>query len=361
MKRIDRYIARGYIVRFIAVVLVIFGLYVSFDAVKRIDEIQQGAMEETLPKVLAYYAYQFPTRILDIVAPLLLVAGGLVLVQMSRHGELLTLKASGISLRRTMLPIFICTVPVVGLAFWARESLVPWAFQQEQLLNRELEQKRVGPFLIRDEVEDYKLFVGRYDFSEHTMERVSLLRFYPDGGVRRVLEADNGRWGDGGKIHLETISIQEYDESGNPVDRPEVHTSKSIESSLRPYDFVEAKEDAMRTSLPTFTLLDLHHKVQRNPQNPRFRVMLHSRLAEPLAAFVLLLIGLPLLVGFEHSMQSRVLGAVVCILVAAGFKVLSFVALSMGNTGLIPPLWAAWFMPAVGGGIGLILFARMRT
>lgn len=361
MKRIDRYIVRGYIVRFLAVMLVIFGLYVSFDAVKRVDQIQQGLIEETVPKVLAYYGYQFPTRMLDIVPPLLLVAAGLVLVQMSRQGELLTLKASGVSLRRVILPILICTVPMVGLSFWARESLVPWAFRQQQLLNRELEEKKAGPFLLRDRQEGYRLFVGRYDFAEHTMDRITVLRFYPEGGLRRVLEADSAWWGEQGGIYLETVSIQEYDENGSVLGRPQVHTSKSIESSLGPYDMVEAKEDAMSTSLPTFTLSDLHKQVRRNPENPRFRVMLHSRLAEPAAAFVLLLIGIPLLIGFEHHLESRVLGAVVCILVAAGYQVLCFVALSMGNTGLIPPIWAAWFMPGAGAVAGLALFWRMRT
>lgn len=361
MKRIDRYITRGYLFRFIAAVLIVFGLYVSFDAVKRIDQIQQGSMAETVPRVLTYYAYQFPTRVLDLVPPLLLVGAGLMLVQMSRRKELLTLKASGVSLRRAIFPVLLATIPIVALSVVTREKVVPWSFRKQNILDRELEKKTSGPFLLKDKEEGFKLFVGQYDFAEHSMYRVSIMRFYPEGGIRRMTEAENGWWGEEGRIYLETVSVNEFDENGAITGKPEVHTSVSIKTSLDSYDFVEAKGDAMSTTLPAATIEDLWEQVRQNPDNPRFRVMFHSRLAKPLAPFVLLLIGIPLLIGFEHTLQSRVLGAVVCIVVAAVYHVLSFVAISMGNTGAIHPIWAAWSMPVIGIGVGLFLFSRMRT
>ncbi len=361
MKRIDRYITRGFLLRFFAALVVIFGLYVSFDAVKRIDQIQQGGFADTVPKVLLYYLYQFPTLMLDLFPPLLLVAAGLVLVQMSRKKELLTLKASGVSLRRVVLPILLAAIPLAMATTVARETLVPWSFRRQKILERELDQDTAGPFLLVDEKKDFKLYVGQYNFSRHTMSRISLLRFYEDGQLRKITEADTGGWYQGDQLRLKTVSIQEYRRDGNPDGSPSVTKTKTVKTSLSRYDFVAAKNDAMSTSLPSFTLFDLLRQVRRNPNNSRFQVMLHSRLSEPLAGIILLLIGIPLMVGFEHKMKSRVLGTVVCIVVAGAYQVSSFIVLSMGNTGLINPALAAWMMPAVGLTLGTFLFSTMKT
>lgn len=361
MKRIDRYITRGFVLRFFAAIFVIFGLYISFDAVKRIDQIQQGGFADTVPKVLLFYAYQFPTLMLDLFPPLLLVAAGLVLVQMSREKELLTLKASGISLRRVVLPILITAVPLALLTSVARETVVPWSFRRQKILDRELDQDTAGPFLLVDEKKGFKLYVGQYNFSKHTLSRISLLKFYSDGQLKTITEADRGHWTDNNVLQLETVSTEEYAKKGNLAAKPSVSKNMTVDSTLRPYDFVAAKNDAMSTSLPSFTLADLFEQVRRNPNNSRFRVMLHSRLAEPLAGIILLLIGIPLMIGFEHTMKSRVLGVVVCIVVAGVYQVSSFVMLSMGNTGYLTPAVAAWSMPVIGLMAGSVLFYTMRT
>ncbi len=361
MKRIDRYVACGFLLRFVIAHLVIFGLFVSFDALQRIDHLQKGAIEETLPRLLIYYALQFPTHILDTVPPLLLLAAGLMLVRMSRDGELLTLKASGISVHRVILPIFLCTVPVVTLVLWTRENVVPWSFREQELLDQEMDERVSGPFLLKDADQKAVIFVGRYDYSTHTMSRVCVMEFTSDGALNRTIEADSGGWLQEGGMYLETVSIEEFGKKAGSAKKPKVLLTKRIETSLTPYDFVRAKRNVMSTRLPALTTSELRQRIQHNPDSPYFRVMFHSRLAAPLGCFALLLIGIPLLIGFQHSTQSRALAAVVCVLVAGVVHVLSFVSLSMGITGLIDPVLAAWLPPGLAGALGLYLFGTMHT
>ncbi|MFW5915257.1 MAG: LptF/LptG family permease [Planctomycetota bacterium] len=360
MKRIDRYITVGYLVRFVATVLIIFGLYISFDAVKRIDQIQQNTFAETVPNILRFYAYQFPARILDFLPSLLLIAAGLLLVQMSRNREILTLKASGVSLHRIVMPIFLVTVPLIALSFYAREEVVPWSSRRQQLLEYELDRKSGGELFVEDKQEDFRIFVGQYDFLEHEMENVTVLRFYETGEVRTVIEADTCRWGEDDKLMLDTVSIQQFAENGNKSGE-EARTEMVLDTGLTPYDFLAAREDDMENAVPTFTLTQLHNQARNNPDNPRFSVMFHSRLAGPVSVFVILLIGIPIMVGFEHKLRSRVLGVAICILVAAIYQVMSFVSVSMGNTGILPPPIAAWIVPAIGLTGGTVLFMKMRT
>jgi len=361
MKKIDRYVLHGFLVRFIASHLVVFGLYVSFDALKRMDQIQRGAVPETLSKFAIYYAYQFPISLLDTVPPLLLLGAGLMLVEMARSGELLILKASGVSLRRAVLPIFVCAVPVAALVAWTRENVVPWAFRQQEQLDLELSRKVGGPYLLKDPRRGLKLYVANYDYANRTMSRVTVMEFYPDGITRSITEGESGGWLQDGGIYLQAVSIQEFDSKGSPVGKPTVLPTKQVETGLTPYDFVQARRDVMTTRLPAFKLAELRRNISENPDNARLRVMLQSRMAAPLVPFVLLLVGIPLLVGYERSMGSRVLGAVVCIMLTAGFHVLSLVCVSMGNSGTISAEAAAWLPPVLAGAAGLWLFGSMHT
>jgi len=325
MKLIDRYVARGFLVRFVVAYLVVFGLFVSFDALKRIEELQEGPARQVAAKLLAYYAYQFPVAAMDVVPPLLLLAAGLMLVQMARNGELLTLKASGISLQRVAGPVFLCSVPVVALVWWAGESVVPRVVREQELIQRELASDVSGPFLLRDEREGWMLFVGSYDFARH---RVSIQGFEPSGALSGSVE---------------------------------VLRAREVQTSLRPYDLVLASKDVMSVRMLAFSTAELKRRSASNPHNVRLRVMLQARRVAPFVPFALLLAGIPVLVGFEQTMRSRLLGVLVCIMLMAGFQVLSFICLGLGNAGALHPVLAAWLPVGLTGGVGAWLFGTMHT
>ena len=366
VKRIDCYLSRAFLVRFILSLAVICGLYLSFDALQRVDQIQKLSLRRAAPKVLAYYSYLFPARILDTVPPLLLVGAGLALVQMSCNRELLTLKASGVSLQRVTLPIFFWTLLVVILVFWGRESIVPLCTRNYELIERDLDGKTDDNLVLREPGSNRKLIVGSYDYAHGTMSQVRVIDFHDleDSKkikIKTIIEAESGTWlSEEGRISLETVTIQHFDENGIAQGKQPlpVLPSKLVETSLVPFDFARAQREAI---LPSLTLSDLSRHVRSNPEVPRFRVMLHSRLAAPLMPFVMLLVGIPVLVGFHHSAESRVLAVIICALVAGGLYVLSFVFISMGNTGAIHPVLAGWLPVLLVGPAGIWLFRSMHT
>ncbi len=358
IKKIDRYVSCAFLVRFLGSMTLIFGLYLSFDALKRIDQIQEVGLTRAAPMILRYYSYLLPAMLGHTGPPLLLLGAGMALVQMSRRRELLTLKAAGISIRRVTLPIFLLALPVAVSLFWVRESIVPLSIRQYELLERELGEKVVSSCLLNDPRHNFRLYVDEYSYATQEMFRLCVMRQYPSRALKTTIVADYGVWRQDGSIGLETVTIQNFDESGNPVGKPQVRPTMILETSLAPFDFVRAKEESL---LPSLTLLELRLQARKNPNVPAFSVMLHSRLAEPFVPFVLLLVGIPLLVGFEHPTQSRVLGIVVCILVAGGFYVLSFVCVSLAKTGVVDPVLAAWFPTGLMGAAGLYLFTIMRT
>ena len=206
--------------------------------------------------------------------------------------------------------------------------------------------------------------MANYDYANRTMSRVTVMEFSSDDTARRIMsiiEGESGGWLQDGSICLQRVSIQEFGKTGSPVGKPAVLPTKQVETSLVPFDFVEARRDVMMTRLPALTVAELREKIREGPENARLRVMLQSRMAAPMVPFVLLLVGIPLLVGYERWMGSRVLGAIICILVTAGFHALSLVSVSIGNSGLISAEAAAWLPPGLCGFVGLWLFSAMHT
>ena len=80
------------------------------------------------------------------------------------------------------------------------------------------------------------------------------------------------------------------------------------------------------------------------------------------SAIVLLLIGLPPIVGSDRLARNRVLGIGVSLLVGGGFYLVSFVCNHLANHDYIPTAGMASWLPVIMfGAIGIYFFDSMRT
>ncbi len=362
MKKLDAYVARAYILRFLLAHLVIMGLYMSFDIMQRIDMFHEAGAGRTISQLLVFYMYQIPSNLVDTVPPLLMLSAGLVFVHMNRNGELLTLKACGISLRRISLPILIVTLPVIALLGWAQERLIPDIYRQHSLLENKMQGRVSGPFLLYDGRYGYELYVMDYDFQREVMNRPVLVQSHPDSAIpRQILEADSATWSDDNNLLFTGARIKNYDPRGRPAGEEESPETTEWPTSLTITHFVDAQHGELATRAPAMTLSDLRKRIRENPHNPRFKVLFHTRISDKLTPLVLLLIGIPILVGYGANHQSRLVGALIAMLVMAIYYVLNFIALSVGNAGAVAPALSAWLMPSVGLIAGTIIFFNMRT
>ncbi len=363
MKKIDRYVARAYILRFLLAHFVIFGLYVSFDLMQRVDMFYEAGAEQTFSQLLLLYLYQLPSNIMHTVPPLLMLSAGLVLVYMNRNGELLTLKASGISVQRICMPLFIVTIPVVIMLGIAQETILPDLYRQRNVLENQIEGREAGPFLLTDRQNEelYELFVGNYNFQEGIMTDLTLLTYHEGGQVvKKILEADSAHWANS-KIKFNRASLQEFNPRGELVGDPEAFETKTWATDLTLSDFIDAQEDVLTTRAPAMTLSGIKQRIDENPHNPRFRVLFHSRIADNFTAIILLLLGLPMLVGYGNSHQSRLVGALIAMIIMGIYYILVFIFLSIGNAALLPAALAAWLIPGMGMLLGMFCFSSMRT
>jgi len=359
-KRIDRYVSSSFLSMFFGILAVVFGLYVAYDLLKRVEELQDLGTGQILPAMLTYYGYVFPVFALDSVPAVVALAAGLTLVKMSKRRELLTLKASGVSVYRTIAPIFFWTLLISVGILWTREHIVPAVVQQKELMAKQLSGDMGRGLLLKDREFNFKLFVDSYDFSNHSMKRVSIIELHPELTVKRIVEADEGYWAGDGQIRLVGVHIRDFDVKGAKANQPTAMASTTIETTLSPFDFVRARSESTARSL-FLTLSQLATMMRDNPNVPHYRVVFHSRLASAFTSFVVLLMVIPLLVGFEHSAHSQFVGAVVCIFVVLLYHAMVFVSTSVGESGAVHPVLAGWMPVIVAGPCGIWLFESMLT
>jgi lipopolysaccharide export LptBFGC system permease protein LptF len=362
-KRVDRYVSTGFLVRFAGAVFVMAFLYVSFDILKRIENLQGQAAGEILTTLGAYYARVVPLFIFELVPGLVLIAGGMVVVKMAASRELLALKASGTSIYRVIAPIFFWTLLVSAAVFLARERLGPGSVEQGAVIQHVLDDPLEHHLLVGDDEFSRNIWIAQYDFAGSSMLGVWIMEdSREDGHIRRTLQAERGHWGEPGELVLLNVLVQEFPNPGaGPPGRAQTFGRLVVPTSLSPVDMVDAADEDSDSPTSFQALSELRRYCRLYPDVPHFRVSFHSRLASFFSPLILLLVGIPCLVGFERSVNSRFLGIIIGIAIAGGLYSLTFIFTSMGTTGSLAPVAACWLPQIAGGALGLWLFEAMLT
>ncbi len=361
-KRIDRYVSVAFLVRLLGCLLLIAVLFTTFDLLKRLEDLRQEGLRESLPVLAAYYGRVVPVFLMDLVPGLVLVSAGMTLVRMSKARELLALKAAGTSMHRVAAPIFFWTLLISVSAFAVRELIVPDMARQRQVLRRILDGKTERSVFVSDPGSNRVLFIGEYDVAAARMKSVSVFEFHPNGRLSRTVRADAAEWMPGGGLLLRNAWQREFGPDGiSSADEEPVQTTMELAVALGPLDLVEAAQQDASGAGARQGLGQLREGIRTYPNVPFFRVAFHSRLATFFTPIILLLAGIPLLIGSERSVNSRMLGVIVCILLAVGLSALTFIFASMGRTGQLDALIAGWMPTIMAGAGGLWLFQSMLT
>ena len=108
-------------------------------------------------------------------------------------------------------------------------------------------------------------------------------------------------------------------------------------------------------------IFELYRLCKEHAGSFEFEVNFHNRIVDPLRGIVLLLIGVPFILGKEGLNRSRFLGILKAILVCAAFYTLGFVATNLGRHGHLQPVLAAWAPTMMFGSVGLLMFDSMQS
>jgi len=353
--RLDNYILKAFIPTFFMCLLIISGIYIVVDLLQKLGEfVDMGG--EAFGTGIRYYAYLLPVIIFQFFPAVTLIAMGIVLVKLSRNREILAMQVAGISLYRILLPVFIVTVVMSFASFGDQEWVIPRFAEKLETLRQTSFNDNIQKNLLLDDKENNSLLrVWRYDKKTQRMQSVFILARYENKKKKFTLSADEGRWLGNDKWLLTKAIKHVYDERGRWVAPVQQIDSLEFESAITPMELGKIKLDP---SLLNFE--QLKELCKNEPDNPRNSLLFHSRISYTLTHFVLLLLGIPLVVGFERLSKNLFLRVGLCVLVCGIFYSLTFVCSNLGTTGMLHPILAAWLPTVIFGFVGLLFFDMMN-
>lgn len=364
---LDEYVIREFFKTFLLVLATFVLLMLFFTFFELIGDIIRHHAPLTL--VGEYLLNLAPSMIYMITPLAVLIAVLVVFGLMNRASEITAMKATGISLYRIVLPIFVIASLLAAGLFIFNQYYVPQANRKQQALRNIIQGKpaqtysRPGETWIfgkREPGTTRSMFYYQYfDPDTNTFLNLSIFEFDPHNFslVKRTYaqtaswDAKDHRWilqdGWTRTFHTdETTSYQKFEVSTLPE---MVETPSYFEKDIRP------------SSEMSFT--QLRHYIadlsQSGFDTVRLRVQLNRKLAQPLITLVMAILAVP----FALSMGRRgsLAGIGVAIGVAIAYWVISGMFQAMGDVNMLPAILAAWSPDILFGLAGGYLLLRTST
>ena len=298
-----------------------------------------------------------------------LMATLLAYSRLSGSSELTALRSLGVATRRMVLPALILALIMSLVTFVFNDVIVPRANLMatttlEQALGKAISTESGDNTLYsrfgkvkQENGEDVKqlthIFYSR-KFRNGKMLDITLLDFSRDGN-RQMLTAKQGRWN-------ETEAMWEFN-AGQIVNLDE-RTGTTTSAHFDRYLYPLTKDPMEVAKLPTDASIITVGQARRaerllsqsgnTKEARRLRVRIQEKFAFPAICLVFGLVGSSIGVR-PHSRTSRSQGFGISVLLIFGYYLMSFIFSSLGITGALIPLLAAWLPVFVGLSCGLWL------
>lgn len=368
MSILDRYIFRSLAFNYVVALAVMISLYVVLDLFVNMDEFTEEPgrpVLEVLGNIANYYGPNLFLYFAQLSGVITLFACVATVARIRRQNELTAVLASGVSLYRVAAPVLAFGVLTTTLLVLTTEFAIPTV---AHLLSRN-----------HDDVDGTKAY-GVYFLPDHENALLSAAQFHPNsrdlryflvierddaGGIRQTIEAEHAVWeppGPGeptGRWKLSrglARSRVERDSAGlGPRSERLDREVNSYASTLSP----EAIELRQSEGWMRYLSLSDLRQLQESGLADRASIVQtrHERVAAPIVAMVLLLLGLPFFL--DRSPANVLTDATKCLVVCGACYVSTIVAHSVRTEAVSAlPAWIPIFVFAT---LAMVLLDRVRT
>ncbi len=358
MRILDRYVA----VRFLAALafanLVLLSIYVLANLVENLDKFLDA--HATMDQVFRYYL-NFVPQIIVIMQPIaILLATLFSMGALSKNSELMAMRASGIPLHRTAMPLLVMGFLLSLVSMGLNETIVPntnqrrWEINEYEIQKKKQDRRQIMYHVYRQgengrifRLERYDILANRgfsvmvqkFDKSKliwtmkaEEMQMVDSVWHFRRGDIRTFIGADSMR-------------LQTFDS----LMRPEWTESPQSFAQKR-----KLPENMGYSELSEW----VEFKKRAGTDTTKEMVDLQVKLAFPFACFIMVIIAIPIAASPKRAGFARSFGIAFGIMFF--YFTLSRSIYKLGEAGDLPGLVAAWSVNILFLIIGLVLYAFVR-
>lgn len=358
LRKLSRYLLRQWLLIFALAAVGLPVISVLIYITDKLNRLLDRGL--TSAEIVLSAVYGLPLNMANMIPAAALFATVFTVGPMARHSEITAAKASGISFRRLMLPLFVAAA-LAGVAdFLVGELATDATGRQLELEKERTARNQISRYSFVYRADDGWVYsVKALDTQEQLMQQVLLERPSTRAGYPSLsIWADSARWNDStGRWRLLSGSTH------YPLDSAATATVRFDQLELATFDEVPRSlliEPKRPEEMDYAELADYIQTLRRSGNDTnKLEVELAVKLALPAACLVIALFGAPL------AMSNPRAGAAWGIAISLGTTVLYLLLINLskavGATGVIEPALAAWLPNAAFSVMAVALLARVRT
>ncbi|MBI5177781.1 MAG: LptF/LptG family permease [Nitrospinae bacterium] len=342
MKIVDRYVL-GLFLRFfaggMAVLVTLFTVILFFELIGDFINHRAG-----INLIAGYFLNKLPEAMYYMAPMAVLAAAILSLSLMSKDREVLVLMSCGVSSLRIALPIVAGTLAIAGLSFVDSEYVMPRAFAKSEDILRHKVKKMPDISSIKQNMlwvksGDLDLWnIGFLDVEGGILHGVNVMRFTPDrAGFEKVITAKKG-WKDATGWIFDDGLERDFLPGGDITETP--FAQKHYPFTL---DFKELKHAEKMPQEMNYAEISnyIEHIRKVGYEDIRYTVDKYIKITFPLISVVMAVIAIPF--GLRSGRAGGALsGVTLAAVIGFSFWFVFSMAVSLGHSGKLPPLMAAF-------------------
>jgi LPS export ABC transporter permease LptG len=357
----DLYILRRFFYYFALLMIIFVFLYESFTLFELLDDIYRHGVP--FLTVVDYFRYLTPYLLYNFFPLGALVAVLVTVGVMSKNNEIVAIKASGTSLYRLTVPLFLAGLTLAVTMVVLGDTYLPYANQRQDALHNQIKGRPPQTYTHPQRWifgENYKVYnYDLFDPAQNLFGGLSVVELDPANfQIRQRIFASRARWSESQKTWiLEGGWVRKFSD-GSIVSYDRFTAATFPELAEPPTYFNREVRQAFQMSLPELgSYIDGLHRAGFDVAN--LTVQWHKKMAYPLMVPVSMLLAIPFafLVGTRGALGGVALGVGIGVVYWAMAALLD----AMGGVGQLPPLLAGWSPDIIFFFLGLYFFFKMPT
>ncbi len=299
MKILDKYIAKNFLIGYAIAFFVLIGLRVIIELFVNLDEFTERAglgSFAVIKNILIFYGIRISLYFRDFAGMITVVAAAFSFGKMVRSRELVAVMASGVSLKRVVVPIIVLALIATGILVIDQELIIPPLAGKLVRSEDDIAGEESYDVRFISDANNALLFSQRYEVKSQTLFNPTIL---PRKSTQRP-----GIWEVTGWISAEKgvydSKAKQWDLSNGFFNKrgsqsvPEAY--KYYKTDITPRDIPIRRKAANKSLLSFWQLHTLAEQGKKLKDQAQLYAQMHSHITDPVINLVMLMVSLPILI-----------------------------------------------------------------
>lgn len=333
------------------------GLFVIMDLLNDLDDFLDTPVDITFGQIARYFLELQPANLVQVLPMSILLAAGYMINALGRNNELTAVRASGISLKKACLPLWITAAILAVCSFFLNEFVVPDSLAHAEAWKDAIDEGKTeviveeNSLLFTNKEGTRHWFFEKFSSTENgdSQKNIIIKQFRPDSTMEWKLRAAGIDYDKTAKNWIfKNAVITTFDKQGRLPEEGERPEHLPI---FKPAGWGETPEQISNHLEPAqnLSITEIFRLLQNNESLPKkvrktFHISIWQRISSPFSCITAILLGVSFSIAQGRSSTLRGFS------IAVGLVVLYYFigSLTVTLTELTPLPAATIMLPAIG-------------